>query len=174
MKYAKKIDGNQKTEIADLAVVGLPCMDTHNLGGGFPDFVTGIGDFNVLVELKIDRKQKLTPAEVRWHDLFPGRVLVATDAGSVLLQMRDQAERLLRDLPEIITELDLSIDNLQRLDLSRAEGTIYVPLSTRGAESLESQVKSGDPGRSPVLGQVDARDPVGGPPPGVGDQGRVL
>lgn len=137
-RHARRVDANQKSETHDLALVGLPCMDTHNLGGGFPDFVTGIGDFNVLVELKIDGTQKLTPAERKWHDVFPGHAIVAVDAGHVLLQVREQAQRLLQELPDIIAELDLSIDNLQRLDIARETGVTYVPLPARGRESLES------------------------------------
>lgn len=91
VRRAAKTDTNQPVMFQQIRGAGLHVLDTHALGGGFPDAV--VVGYNLrtdrvdalLVEIKTD-KGKLTPDERLFHEAFPqgGPLLVARDAADVL------------------------------------------------------------------------------------------
>jgi hypothetical protein len=69
----KRRDNNQKTIIRRLNARGISTHDTASLGNGFPDVLAVREDGEmVLLEIKMPG-EKLTPAEQKFHDTFPGR-----------------------------------------------------------------------------------------------------
>ena len=71
MRTAAKVDANQASIANALRTIGAFVQLTHQLGDGCPDmFVAYRGRWYPLEVKDGDKppsKQKLTPAEVRWH-----------------------------------------------------------------------------------------------------------
>ncbi len=90
---AKRVDVNQPEIVAALrAVPGVVVFHTHEVGKGFPDIVVSWhGRQNYLFEIKDPNKppskRKLTEAEQKFHDTWPGQVDVIETAEEVLLIM---------------------------------------------------------------------------------------
>lgn len=73
----KRVDSNQKEIIKGLterygkgAVVPL-----STVGEGVPDLLVGVGNVNLLMEVKTDTG-KLTPSQVDWHKQWQGQVAI--------------------------------------------------------------------------------------------------
>ena len=66
---------------------GWKTHDTHELGGGFPDFVASKTGINVLVEVK-RLGEDLTPEEEKFHANWPGTIIVAYTAAGTVAQLR--------------------------------------------------------------------------------------
>lgn len=65
IRYAKRVDGNQKTIVRGLRQIGASVAITSGLGFGFPDLVVGYRGINYFFEIKNENKppsgRKLTP-----------------------------------------------------------------------------------------------------------------
>lgn len=79
----RSVDANQKAENAKLRQMGYSVWVTSALGQGAPDAVVGKPDYNLLVEWKASEKHKLTPAEVTFHAIWKGPLLIAWTAEQV-------------------------------------------------------------------------------------------
>lgn len=112
-RYKRKIDGNHTHISHQLGALGINVMDTHTLGGGFPDGVAGVGGLNFLLEIKAAEGMKLSPAERDWHATHGGRVLVGASASSLLQKMIDSVDELSIELPNIRAELVDALDELR-------------------------------------------------------------
>ena len=68
--------------------MGCTVADTSAVGKGFPDIVVGYRGKNFLVEIKDGEKcksaQKLTAAQVEFHDLWRGNALVVNSIDSAI------------------------------------------------------------------------------------------
>ena len=80
-KYSKRVDANHQDVIKTLrSIEGIIVEDTSDVGGGFPDLLIGYrknGERRfALMEIKDGNKvksaQKLTPAQVKWHEKWDG------------------------------------------------------------------------------------------------------
>lgn len=80
-KYAKKTDTNHMLVVNALRKFGVFVVDTSRVGAGFPDLLCVYRGVTVLLEVKDGTRprseRKLTPAQQRFHERFPGRVAVA-------------------------------------------------------------------------------------------------
>lgn len=86
-KFARK-DGNHKEIIQAFRDLGASVFDTAALGFGFPDIVIGMKGSNVLVEIKDGSlppsKRKLTPDEIKFHELWRGKVVIINNVEEVV------------------------------------------------------------------------------------------
>lgn len=86
-KRAKK-DGNQTEVVEKLRLMGMSVAITHQLGGGFPDFVVGYRGKNYMIELKDENQppsnRKLTDDEVEFHLNWRGQIDVANNLEDVV------------------------------------------------------------------------------------------
>ena len=76
-----RTDTNQSDIVAAFeACDGVKVHLTHREGKGFPDLVVGLCGLNLLVEVKDGNKpasaRKLTKAQEKWHDEWPGQVTI--------------------------------------------------------------------------------------------------
>jgi Holliday junction resolvase len=74
----KRVDANQKQITKELRDLGFSVALTHTIGKGFPDIVVGKNGVTLLVELKANKKAKLTPDEKAFLENWQGSFLVAT------------------------------------------------------------------------------------------------
>lgn len=76
----KRVDDNQAEIVQALRQVGCSVQHLHEVGRGCPDILVGFRGINYLFEIKdgnkIPSRQKLTPDEEKWHQLWNGRVLI--------------------------------------------------------------------------------------------------
>lgn len=92
-RRAARRDGNHAAIVADLRrLLGAACVfDTAAVGDGFPDIVVGDGRRNWLFEIKDPAQppsgRRLTDAEARFHDAWPGQVDVIESAEDALVVM---------------------------------------------------------------------------------------
>jgi hypothetical protein len=76
-----------------LRSLGASIWHTHTIGRGGPDIVIGYCGINVLAEIKRDEREPLTPAEVKFHAAWRGRIVRLTnecEAAQLLEQMQSQ------------------------------------------------------------------------------------
>ena len=73
MRRAARTDANQEAIVKALRSVGASVQSLAALGAGTPDLVVGLRGVNYLLEVKIDEKAKLTPAQVEWHARWKGK-----------------------------------------------------------------------------------------------------
>jgi len=96
---AKKVDQNQKVIVAALRDVGCTVQLLHTVGRGCPDIIAGTHGVNYLIEIKNGElspsRQKLTPDEQGWHNLWRGQVDVVNSIEQALnLVRREYANEL--------------------------------------------------------------------------------
>lgn len=88
VRRAAKIDTNQPEIVEAFRRFGCSVHPCHSLGKGFPDLVVGRAGKNLLVEIKDGQKpsskQRLTPDETKWHELWEGTVVVVTSVDDVV------------------------------------------------------------------------------------------
>ena len=80
----KRVDDNQREIVDALRGVGCSVQHLHEVGRGCPDILVGFRGINYLFEIKdgnkIPSRQKLTPDEEKWHQLWNGRVITVNSA----------------------------------------------------------------------------------------------
>lgn len=76
MRLRAKVDENHAAIRDGLRQLGFSVADTSRLGMGFPDLVVGNGTVNLLVEIKMPRKN-LTLDEKAFFETWRGPILVA-------------------------------------------------------------------------------------------------
>jgi hypothetical protein len=84
-----RTDGPQKAMVAELRRLGFSVAVTSAVGDGFPDLLVGghyrtIVPVNLLIEIKRDKKAKLTPDQVEFFKQWRGPKIVATSTEDVL------------------------------------------------------------------------------------------
>lgn len=76
-----RTDANQSLIVRELRKIGATVQSLADLGDGTPDLVVGFRGINTLIEVKdwkqVPSKQKLTPAEKKWHTGWQGQVAIA-------------------------------------------------------------------------------------------------
>ena len=80
MRYAAAADGNQSTIVKALRAVGASVATCHTVGKGFPDLVCAYGGTLYMLEVKDPSQPKhrheLTPAQVKFHDEWRGKISI--------------------------------------------------------------------------------------------------
>ena len=78
-------DRDHNALTAELRRLGTPHIDCHNYGGGMGDVLARHRDGKaVFIELKSSPKDKLTPAEARFSELFPNNWVRANSVDEAL------------------------------------------------------------------------------------------
>jgi hypothetical protein len=96
MTYARRKDTNQDAIVAALRSEGYYVYDTHNLGCGFPDLLVVDAERRaVLLEVK-NGKEKLSPEEETFHNVYPGwlHVVRSPDEALEVMVNLQQKERI--------------------------------------------------------------------------------
>ena len=80
MRRAARTDDNHQRIAQALLDAGATVLHLHGVGMGAPDICAGFRGRNVLLEIKDGDKpksaRKLTPMQVRWHEIWKGQVAV--------------------------------------------------------------------------------------------------
>lgn len=79
-----KVDRNQVEVVKALRQCGFAVAHTHMVGRGFTDIVAARRGHNYLIEIKDGAGQKLTPAQQKFHDEWPGIIRVVSSIDDVL------------------------------------------------------------------------------------------
>ncbi len=93
-KYAKRVDANHTQVVEALRSAGCVVDDLSAIGGGVPDILVGYlrrGDrLFWLCEIKDGAKpksdQKLTDAQIRWHEKYAGWPVSVVDGPEAALR----------------------------------------------------------------------------------------
>lgn len=93
-KYARRVDSNQLQVISALAGAGCVVEDLSATGGGVPDLLVGYmaqGERRFwLCEVKdgqrVKSAQKLTDAQIRWHEKYAGWPVSVVDGPEAALR----------------------------------------------------------------------------------------
>jgi len=87
-KYCK-VDDNQKEIVEGLRKLGMTVQSLATIGKGCPDILVGYEGLNYLFEVKDGNKpmsgQKLTPDEVKWHEVWNGQIDVINCLNDALI-----------------------------------------------------------------------------------------
>ncbi len=88
MRLRARTDGNHKDIVKALRQAGCAVMDLSRVGAGCPDLLVSRGGENWLLEVKLGTlppsKRKRTPAQVKWHAAWRGRVLIVGSVAEAL------------------------------------------------------------------------------------------
>ncbi len=80
-----KTDTAQTQIVADLRKVGATVQSLADVGDGTPDLLAGFRGHDYKLEVKTRPGDKLTPAEVAWHDRWRGEpVYIVHDSREAL------------------------------------------------------------------------------------------
>ena len=87
------MDANQAEIVAALRSIGAFVQPLHQVGGGVPDLLVGIGGRTLLIEVKDGNKppsaRELTPDQEDWHAGWRGGpVYVVTDVGDAITKAK--------------------------------------------------------------------------------------
>jgi hypothetical protein len=92
MRYAARADRNQPEIVAALRKIGAVVQPLHTVGAGVPDLLVAFRNRTLVMEIKDPTKPKsdrqLTPAQVKWHEMWTGEkhvVETAEQAISILM-----------------------------------------------------------------------------------------
>jgi hypothetical protein len=93
-KYAKRVDANHAQVKSALTAAGCVVEDLSAIGGGVPDLLVGYMKRGErlfwAVEVKDGQKvksaQKLTDAQIRWHEKFAGWPVSVVDSAEAALR----------------------------------------------------------------------------------------
>ena len=87
-RRAAAVDANQAEIVAALRRAGATVQPLHTVGQGCPDLLVGHKGVNHLVEVKDGSKppsaQRLTPAQIEWHDTWRGSAQVVNSIDGAL------------------------------------------------------------------------------------------
>jgi len=100
----RRVDANQAAIVAALRAAGCSVWCTYACGHGAPDLVVGYRNKTVLMEIKSDEGDRLTPDEQRWHTQWRGGPLVVVRSPAFALWVmglgQDQRELGIHEIGE--------------------------------------------------------------------------
>ena len=93
-KFARRVDANHAQVVSALTAAGAIVDDLSAIGGGVPDLLIGYmrnGERQfALMEVKdgqkVKSKQKLTDAQIRWHEKYAGWPVSIVDSAEAALR----------------------------------------------------------------------------------------
>lgn len=93
-KYAKRVDANHTQVVEALRAAGCVVDDLSAIGGGVPDLLVGyikreercFALFEVKDGAKVKSAQKLTDAQIRWHEKYAGWPVSIVDGPEAALR----------------------------------------------------------------------------------------
>ena len=90
----RQVDSNQSEIVAALRQIGVTVTVLSMVGFGCPDIVAGYRGINYLLEIKDGMKspsrQKLTPAEMRWHRDWEGQSAIVVSVEDAIRTVTDE------------------------------------------------------------------------------------
>jgi hypothetical protein len=90
--FRKRSDNNQAEIVKAARKIGAFVIILSAVGGGCPDILIGFRGVNFLFEIKDKGKRKrLTPAQVEFHQLYPGKVYVIETAEEMIAILMKEA-----------------------------------------------------------------------------------
>lgn len=88
MRYAARVDANQREIIEALRKAGASVQPLHKVGGGCPDLAVGFRGRNLFFEVKDGSlppsARRLNDLQAEWHLLWRGSVHVVTSPAEAL------------------------------------------------------------------------------------------
>ena len=89
----RQVDANQAEIVAALRQIGATVQVCSQVGFGCPDISAGYRGVNYWLEIKDGRKapsrQKLTPAEMRWHRDWEGQSAIVVSVEDAIRTVTD-------------------------------------------------------------------------------------
>ena len=90
----KNTDANQSEIVAALRELGATVTVLSQVGYGCPDILVGFRGVNYLLEIKDGAKspsrQRLTPAEMRWHNEWRGQVAIVNSVDAAIDEIQGE------------------------------------------------------------------------------------
>lgn len=83
-RRAARADANQPHITSELRRLGLSVALIYTVGNGVPDILVGAAGFNILIEIKVNKKAKLTEDEQTFFSKWEGQVDIAVTVEDVL------------------------------------------------------------------------------------------
>ena len=87
MRYGRT-DDNQREIVTTAQSMGCTVFSLASMGDGCPDLIIGCSGANLLVEVKDGNKppsaQKLTKDQIKFHDMWRGKIYVITSSQSMI------------------------------------------------------------------------------------------
>jgi len=87
MRRAAKVDSNHPEILAAFRQLGCSVLPLHQLGGGVPDALIGLGGRSILVEIKAGKGQ-LNEGQAIWHADWKGAIATVRDMGGVITTVK--------------------------------------------------------------------------------------
>lgn len=84
MRLRARTDENQQLIIDGLRAAHRSVAPLHAVGDGIPDLLVGFQGYNFLLEVKRDKKAKLTPDQLEFHASWRGQRAVVTNLEEAL------------------------------------------------------------------------------------------
>lgn len=84
-RHGKK-DDNHNEIAGHFQALGFSWCDMQDLGDGKPDGIAGKGKYNILVEVKKNKKSKLTVEEEGFHNMWRGPIWIVCDLFDIIDQ----------------------------------------------------------------------------------------
>ena len=99
---AKRVDGNQNQITKELRDLGFSVGLIHEVGNGIPDIIVGFFDcLNIIVELKVDEKKKLTNKEAEFFQNWMGQVSKNCSTLSIIDELFDTLTKIVENKDEM-------------------------------------------------------------------------
>lgn len=100
MRRISKTDNNQARIVDALRKIGVTVKSLHIVGDGCPDLLCAIAGHNFLIEVKNNKKSKLTPDQVIFHQGWNSVIYIITSANeAVIIALRyKKLQKLYQDL----------------------------------------------------------------------------
>lgn len=90
----RRVDANQAEIVQALRQIGATVTVLSHVGFGCPDILVGRHGINYLLEIKDGTKtpsrQKLTPAETRWHRAWEGQAAIVVSVEDAIKAVTDE------------------------------------------------------------------------------------
>ena len=83
MRLAARIDRNHLQIALALRKMGWQVFSLAGVGRGVPDLLISKHGYTALVEVKRDDKAKLTPAQIKFHASWAGKIYVVRSLGDL-------------------------------------------------------------------------------------------
>ncbi len=97
MRIRGKVDRNHAEIVRALRLAGASVQSLGDVGEGCPDLLVGIAGRNFLMEVKdplrSPSEQKLNSAQVEWHRLWRGQVVVVKTPEEAIAQAREREKQ---------------------------------------------------------------------------------
>lgn len=100
-----RVDKNQPQFTKSMRKRNASVALTHTVGSGYPDASLGVAGVSFLVELKSDKKSKLTKDEKGFHEIWKGQLFVCVDENEFIEKALKYIDYIIENQEKIKEEI---------------------------------------------------------------------